>query len=164
MGSAPGQTTFTSLDGVDFKIDEPKPFDPKWFSHKFKHAGLRYEIGLSLRMGDIVWAHGGYPCGAYPDLKIARQLFVDFLEPKERAMADDGYNDTKYFLLPNAMNRKRHKRIMSRHETINKRIKHFKILSETYRHDIVKHKLCFHAIVNLTQLVIKYEEPLWSIF
>lgn len=93
--SVAGQTTYTSIDGVDFKINEPKPFDPKWFSHKFKHAGLRYEIGLSLRKGEIVWAHGGYPCGAYSDLKLARELFVDFLEEKERAVADDGYKDSK---------------------------------------------------------------------
>lgn len=164
MDCAVGQTTFTSIDGVDFKIDEPKPFDRKWFSHKFKHAGLRYEIGLSLRKGEIVWASGGYPCGAYPDLKLARELFVDFLEDNERSVADDGYKDAKYFLLPNCADAQRHKRIMARHETVNKRIKQFKVLSETFRHDIGLHKLCFHAVVNLTQLVIKHEAPLFPIF
>lgn len=164
MKRAAGQTTLTSVDGVDFKINEPKPFDAKWFSHKFYHAGLRYEIALSLRKGEIVWASVGYPCGSFADLTIARELFVDFLEPGERSMADEGYKDLRYFLLPNAFNNIRHKRIMSRHETINKRIKQFKVLAETYRHDLVKHKLCFHAVVNLTQLTIKYEEPLFPIF
>lgn len=111
-----------------------------------------------------MWASGGYPCGAYPDLKISRELFVDFLEPGERSMADEGYRDVQYFLIPTARDKKRHKRMMSRHETVNKRIKQFKVLSETYRHDIVSHKLCFHAIVNLTQLIIKNEEPLFPIF
>lgn len=128
------------------------------------HAGLRYEIALSLRKGEIVWVSGGYPCGAYPDLKLARELFVDFLDPGERAMADEGYKDATHFLLPDISNNKRHKYIMSRHETINKRIKQFRVLSEAYRHDIASHKLCFHAVVNLTQLVIKNEEPLFSIF
>lgn len=164
MGAVVGQSTHTSLDGVDFKINEPKPFDPKWFSHKFKHAGLRYEIGLSLRKGHIVWAYGGYPCGDWPDLKLAKESFVDFLSPNERSVADKGYQDEKYFLLPTDRNSRRHKFIMSRHETINKRLKQFRVLSEAYRHDISSHKFCFHAIVNLTQLSIKYEEPLFSIF
>ena len=46
------------------------------------------KIGLSLREGEIVWAHGGYPCGASPDLKIARECFVEFLDLNERSMAD----------------------------------------------------------------------------
>lgn len=111
-----------------------------------------------------MWAYGGYPCGPYPDLTLARVLFIDFLEPNERSMADNGYQDATHFLLPNNTNGKRHKYIMSRHETINKRIKQFKVLSETFRHDLALHKLCFHAIINLTQLTIKYEEPLFPIF
>lgn len=151
------------MDATDCKIYEPNPFDPKWFSHKFKHAGLRYEIGLSLRKGYIVWAFGGFPCGAWPDLKLARESFIDFLEPNERSVADSGYKDKKYFLLPTDRNLERHKVFMSRHETVNKRLKQFRVLSETFRHDLTKHKFCFHAVVNLTQLSIKYEEPLFSV-
>lgn len=53
-GAAIGQTAFVSLDGADFKIEEPTPFSPKWFSHKFKGPGLRYEVGLCIRTGYIV--------------------------------------------------------------------------------------------------------------
>lgn len=111
-----------------------------------------------------MWAFGSYPCGDYPDLKLSKELFVDFLEANERAVADKGYNDKTYFLLPRDGSSKRHKFIMSRHETINKRIKQFNVLSEAYRHNLLSHNLCFHAVVNLTQLSIKYEEPLFSIF
>ena len=34
-----GQCCFISLDGTDFNIQEPSPFDPKWFSHKFEGPG-----------------------------------------------------------------------------------------------------------------------------
>lgn len=163
-GAVAGQTSYTSIDATDFKIEEPKPFNAKWFSHKFRHAGLRYEIGLSLRKGHIVWAYGGYPCGDWPDLKLAREAFVDFLDRGERSMADKGYKDEKYFLLPTVRNSKRHKFIMSRHETVNKRLKQFRVLSETYRHKLSAHKYCFHAVVNLTQLSIVYEEPLFSVY
>lgn len=148
---------------MDFEINEPSPFSPKWFSHKFLAAGLRYEIGLNVRTGHIVWASGGYPCGDWPDLKISRQLFVHFLDSGERSLADKGYNDTTFFILPTEENHNRHKKIMSRHETVNKRIKQFKVLSQPFRHDLTKHKICFHSVVNITQLIIKFEQPLFSV-
>jgi len=30
------QLCYRSIDGMDFRICEPLPFSPKWFSHKFK--------------------------------------------------------------------------------------------------------------------------------
>lgn len=86
------RTTFTSLDGVDFKIVEPKPSSRGWFSHKFRIAGLRYEIGLNIRTGYMVWVHGGVPCGLFPDLKLARQAFVIMLNEGERAILPSAQN------------------------------------------------------------------------
>ena len=67
---------------------EPTNFDPKWYSHKFKGPGLRYEVGLCIRTGHIVWAYGGLPCGEWPDLKLARNVFIHRLLPNEKALAD----------------------------------------------------------------------------
>lgn len=92
-----GQTCFCSIDGVDFKILEPKPFNRKWYNHKFHGPGVRYEIALCIQTGNIVWMHGGYPCGEWPDLKIARESYVHMLHPKERSIADKGYKD-EFFL------------------------------------------------------------------
>ncbi|GAX10088.1 hypothetical protein FisN_2Lu360 [Fistulifera solaris] len=39
-----GVHTF-SVDGTDCPINEPSPFSPKWYSHKFKSAGC----GLAFR-------------------------------------------------------------------------------------------------------------------
>ena len=96
-----GTTTFVSLDGTDFPILEPTEFDPKWFSRKFRGPGIRYEIGLCIRTGNIVWAHGGYPCGEWPDLRLARDAFINHLEIGEKAVADKGYRDNNYFVNPN---------------------------------------------------------------
>lgn len=50
-------TSFCSIDGVDFKILEPKPLSLSWFNHQFHEPGLRYKIALSIRAdGYIVWA------------------------------------------------------------------------------------------------------------
>lgn len=159
----PNQSCYCSLDGVDFKIQEQFPFNPKWYSHKFHGPGIRYEIGLNIRSGDVVWKFGGYPCGEFPDLKLARQSYVHAVRAGEKTIADRGYPDDTFFILPNNLNANKHKRIMSRHETINKRIRHFKVLKETFRHDLDLHPIIFHAVVNLVQLQIQDGEPLFTV-
>lgn len=152
-----------SLDGFDFQILEQRPFSRKWYSHKHNGPGIRYEIGLCVKSGEIVWCHGGYPCCDWPDLKIARDVFIHNLEEDERCWADLGYRDRRFFISPNRRNSLKHKTIMSRHETVNKRIRQFNILKHRYRHNLRKHPKVFRAIVNITQIVITIEEPLFDI-
>lgn len=151
------------MDGVDFPILEPIPFSSKWFSHKFRGSGLRYEIGLCIRTGHIVWANGGYPCGEFSDLKLAREAYVLSVNVGELTLADKGYKDDIFFLLPSEQNSSYHKLIMSRHETVNKRIKQFNILKMPFRNNLEKHPSVFHAVVNITQLIIENGEPLFSV-
>lgn len=143
---------------------EPFPFNPGYYSHKFKAAGLRYEIAVGLKSGDIVWGYGGLPCGIYNDLRLAREAFVFELVEGEKAFGDKGYGDSRYFILPRDIEGNGHKYVMSRHETVNKRIRHFEVLKQVFRHPIEKHEVCFFAVLNITQLILKYEEPLYSLF
>jgi hypothetical protein len=62
-----GNDCLVSVDGVDCRIPDVKKWDPvkkkmvmnkKLFSHKFKGAGLRFEVGICLLTSDIVWIHG----------------------------------------------------------------------------------------------------------
>lgn len=142
-----GQSCFVSLDALDIKILEPTPFDARWFSHKFHGPGLKYEIGLNIRNGDIVWAFGGYPCGEFPDLCLAREAFVLALNDNERAMADKVYKDPS-FITPNSSNSIQHNLIMSRHETVNKRLRQFNILKIEFRYVLQKLPMIFHVIAN----------------
>lgn len=162
-GSMIGQTVFVSLDGVDFKIKEPIPFSRKWFSHKFKGPGLRYEIGLNIRSGYIVWKHGGYPCGEFPDLKLAREAYVHSVNVGEKTLADKGYRDANFFIQPTANTQGTHGILMARHETVNKRIKQFKALKYSFRHDLRKHPIVFSAVVNATQLMLQNGAPLFRV-
>jgi len=82
-----------TLDGTDFHTYETMPFDPKWYSHKFRGPGLWYEIGICIQTGWIVWIHGPFPPGMWPDIKIARDAIHDELEPSEKYLADSGYCD-----------------------------------------------------------------------
>ena len=107
---------------------EPSPFNPKWYSHKFHGPGLRYDIGICIRTGDIVWAYGGLPCGEWPDIRLARSAFIFNLEVGEKAIADRGYHDPNFFDFPNGNNDQKKKEILARHETLNGRLKKFLLL------------------------------------
>jgi len=164
-GAKSGATCFTSLDCTDCPIQEPSPFDSKWYSYKLRKAGLRYEIGLNIQLGDIVWTNGPFPCGDFPDLTIAREDYLEEINEGEMTVADDGYRDVNYFIHPHGFpeTNLHQKQIMSRHETINERLKEFRVLSSRFRHDISLHQMCFLAIVNITQLKIHHGEPLFEL-
>ena len=83
------------MDATDCAIQEPSPFDRKWFSHKLNGPGLKYEIGLSIKNGEIVWINGGMPCGEYSDLKLARDEYTLSVQLGEKTIADDTYKDPK---------------------------------------------------------------------
>lgn len=148
-----------SLDGTDFRIREPQPFNKKWFSHKFKGPGIRYEIGISIVEADIVWASGGFPCGEWTDLKIAKNLYIQYAN-KEKTLADKIYRHQGFFKQPtNAVE----KRILARHETLNGRIKEFAIMTNRFRNNLKKHPEVFHAVVNVLQVSIDNGEKLFDL-
>jgi len=140
-----GERCLVTIDGVDFLIYEPSPFDRKWYSHKFGSAGLRYELAIIIKMGMIAAITGPFECGRWPDIKIFRYKLKQMLTPGEKVVADRGYRGDTKILTPgdaisfdhyNAMNKAR-----ARHETVNGRIKTWGICKFVYRHDIKKHHL-----------------------
>ena len=156
-------------------IAEPYPYErewsKRWFSPKFKGAGLRYEIGISILGGDIVWVNGPFPCSQYPDIAIfMNHGLKDMLEENERVEADDGYKgaDPEFaktrsgVFHPNLGSDVRNK-VRARHETCNKRIKQFGALKDVFRHHITKHSTVFHAVALITQLAIQNGEPLFEV-
>jgi len=52
-----------TIDGTDFEILEPTPFDKQWYSHKFKGPGLCYEITVCIKTGWIVAFSGPFEAG-----------------------------------------------------------------------------------------------------
>ena len=153
-----------TVDGTHFKIFEPTPFDSRWFSHKFKRAGLTYEIGLNIHTGDICWAFGGYPAGTN-DLTMARNGILQVLPAGEMIIADKGYRgEPTKIIAPiegdNSNFNREHKLIMARHEHINKRVKDFKCMSDTWRHGWESHIPTFYAVIALTQIRLENGEPM----
>ena len=154
-----------SIDGTDCRIQEPRPFNKRWFSHKFHSAGLRYEVGLAID-GGIVWISGPFPCGEWPDLAIARAGILQMLEFGEKVIADAGYRGDNRVISPSGLNNfsaRLHSLIRARHETLNARLKIFNVLSHVFRHNIMKHSMCFHAVANIVQLEIEAGFELFSV-
>jgi hypothetical protein len=160
-----------SVDCTDCKIEEPQPFSKKWFSHKFSGAGLRYEVGLSIERGDIVWINGPFNCGDWPDVRIFRFSLRSFLDENERVEADNGYvsEDPMFCKAPGGISTavdgrgKERSTVRARHETVNARLKNFEILKQVYRHDLLDHSDVFRAAVVLIQLAIENGEPLFQV-
>lgn len=163
-----GSRCLMTVDGTDFRILEPQPFHKKWYSHKYHGPGLRYEVGLGIQTGWMVWAYGPFRCGEMSDLKIARKKILNLLQHGEQILTDRGYRGARERAdTPSGMNTReqRMKSIArSRHETCNKRLKQWSVLSSIYRHKCIKkHGQCFFAVANITQMIIMFEEPLFEV-
>ena len=132
-----------------------KPF----WSYKFKKSGLRYEVGLCIKTGDICWWSGPYAPGMWNDLSIFRDSLQLMLEPGEQCETDRGYQSSApthvkclgvLWADPNTAEIQ--SRVRSQQETVNERFKNWAILSTPFRHDLLEHQTVFGAIVVLTQL------------
>jgi hypothetical protein len=157
------------VDGTDFRIETPYGEHKKFYSHKFKKSGLRYEVAISIQAGDIVWVNGPFPCGQWPDIKIFRRSLIKKLPFGEKVEADDGYRGEPYHVrLPNEtggseVHKKVKQDVRSRHESCNKRFKECEILNQVFRHGVDKHRDVFLAVAALTQINIRSGNPLWQV-
>lgn len=158
-----GNECLVSVDGTDFKMYEWGDFWSGWYSHKFKAPGLRYEVGVCIRTGHIVWIHGPFPCGKWSDLKIFRQGLKNMLQQGEKVQADGGYRgESNHIVTPTGVNDMGQK-VRARHETVNRRFKQFNILQRVFRHELVKHQAVFLACAVITQLALESGEPLYGV-
>jgi len=162
-----GSNALVTVDGTDFKINEPTPFSRKWYSHKYKHAGLRYEIGICIQTGWIVWVNGPYPCGHWPDLAISRDGLNQALLPWEVFVADGTYADGNgWSYTPTGYNtRDQHMKAVARcrHETVNGLFKKFNCLKNEFRHHRGKHGIVFQAVANIVQAQIQVEKSVFQV-
>ncbi len=163
-----GGACMITVDGTDFRIHEPKPFDRKWYSHKYTKAGLRYEIGVCIQTGWIVWTNGPFACGPNHDLTIFRSALEGMLLPWEMVEADQGYRGhprirPRYEEGVSMVQYIAKGRARARHEGINSLFKIFGILKYPFRHNIEKHGRVFRAIATITQVKLKNEQPTFDV-
>jgi len=164
LNAVGNEVYFVTVDGTDFRIfEQRKPcFWTGWWSEKFNHPGVRYEICVSIINGDIVWINGPFPAGAFSDLKIFRQKLMMWLGATEKVDADEGYEGESLFIrIPSDMAEGSPEAIQAgraraRQETMNRHLKQFNILHQTYRHNLDDHGSVLRACAVTAQLGFKH--------
>lgn len=166
-----------SVDGTDMKINEVQhdnePVNKAYYSHKINHGAVKYEIALSIFEPRCVWVNGPHPGGKH-DLTILREGgLLDKVALGDLVIADRGYrtsvpHEQRKLSLPNRLGNPEVERLKARarsqQESFNGRIKNFKVLYETYRHDVVtKHKLAFEAVVVTVQYQMDNGMPIFDV-
>ena len=143
------------MDETHFWVQEPSPFDPQLYSHKFEGPGVGYEVGICLRTGWIVCWNGASPCGSYPDINVARDFLVYELGEWEMVSADGACSDNgQYFITPTGRNGYVDKMMAdarARHKTVNKLLKDYNIgvLKNMYKGELRFHHQIFEAVINI---------------
>lgn len=156
---------FLSIDGTDCMVNEPMPFNKMWFSHKFRGPGLRYEVGVSNGSGRLVWANGPFPAGSFPDRKIFQLTLLNILFENETVIGDNGYVHPRC-ITPDVVseeNTEIFKILRARHENVNERLKNFNVIRHIFRHHLSMHGYVFHAVAQLTALMMNTTDPLFSV-
>jgi hypothetical protein len=169
-----------STDGVHFwtrEMPHPEdPYDTKYYSHKNKHAGLSYEIGVSLSESKIVWFSGPWPAGM-TDSTIYKDKGLEAKIPATCAgVADGGYPSNRKgqplssnkLVTANSQDTEEVRRFKAlaraRHETLNKRLKRFRCLLNRFRHSpLEKHAPIFTAVCVIVQYQMDLGQPLFEI-
>ena len=123
-----------SVDGTDFCIPQQGKAVKGNSLGSHKYAGksaLRYELGVDILAGRLVWIQGPYPASKWPDIKIFNAVLSHFLEPGESVEADNGYQghaDKIKCPQNNANppdNLEMKGRVRASHETLNGRLKNW---------------------------------------
>lgn len=84
----------------------------------------------------------------------------EWLGEDEYVIVDSGYDDVSVLNgldVPDYIHYQSAVRV--RHEMVNGKLKRFKVLTSLFRYDRWLQTLCFHAVANITNTVIKSEEP-----
>lgn len=165
-----------TVDGVDFRTWEQSTndynVDPKTCSHKHKHGALKYEIGVDAYLPKIVWIHGPFRGGEHDKNIFSRAGGLKEKIPEgkvlvcDRVYSDKKANNNSDLALPNLGDSKAlhefKSRLLSRHESLNGRLKKFRILDDTYHHDPKKHVFALEAVAVLVQYAMDHGHPIFD--
>jgi len=157
-----------SVDGVHCPLNEPMHGEysknPAFMSHKFRSAGLDYEIAIDIFNNNCIWCNGPYRAGKN-DISVFRDKLIHEIPLGKLVVADLGYRGERSVVAtPSSHDTKEVREFKSRslakHEKFNGKVKNFKSVSGRFRHGIKKHGLCFHAAVVVCQHQLENGSPL----
>jgi hypothetical protein len=125
-----------------------------FYSGKKKRHTLKYEIGISVHTGLIVWIGGGVS-GSNQDLTIAKEELMQVHEDRI-FIGDKGYVGHERILTPLKTPQRECEELWNSIlgklrvpiEHVFGRIKIFHCLNVPWRHNILYHPIVFHVITN----------------
>jgi hypothetical protein len=172
---APNTEIFAiTIDGVDKKGRERKHptmnQDPKRYTQKHNHAGLKWQVAISVYTSKCVHIHG--PCrGGMGDREMLEESGVlDKLKHNKVAIVDRGYikkENCHKLSWPNPQDSKALNNFKSRarlrQETFNGRMCFFDILSHEFRHTEQKHGIAFLAVATIVAYQMENGSPLYDV-
>ena len=121
---------------------------------------MTYEIGCNVHTVDICWAFRDYPAGT-PDITLARKVLLSVLPAGDFFLVNKGYyGEPDKIITPHNNDYSdtfnyQHKLMMGRHEGINKRVKDFKCMSDTWRHGWESHVSTLYTVIHLTKIKLE---------
>jgi hypothetical protein len=176
---------FFSVDGIDCRLWEDHQshatltVDPDFCSHKSKSAAFRYEVALAIWKNQIIHVRGPFKAGKWNDGKIFSEDGVDYngtfthclksiVPDGNKGVADGGYTGHgEQLTTPNRYDpeplRKFKRRAKARQETLNSRLKSFRILDSRFRHGLKWHKVAFEAVCVVVQYEMENGHPLFDV-
>jgi hypothetical protein len=151
-----------SVDGSDCPIKKIRfpngKMDKRYWSFKFKEAGLRYEVAICILTSGIACIAGPYMHGVWNDLMIFRDGLRGQLV----------WDSPRYCVYPRAYStridqERMRKRLRLRRETVSKRLKQFRCPLVQFRHSTEQHAACFRSAAVLSQLAIEGGEEIFDV-
>jgi hypothetical protein len=86
-----------TVDGTDFRVPQKGTATKGNAFESHKYAGksaLRYELGVSILGGDLVWIQGPYPAGKFTILKYSTKCCIIFWTLGSESRPTRGMSDT----------------------------------------------------------------------
>jgi hypothetical protein len=159
-----GEERLAMVDGTDSKIRRASPYSKKCWRYKFKCAGLRYEIAISIRTGYIAWINRPFLPGDTNVISMFQHRLMFMLADSERIGGDKGYRgESRHVYVHDGENNAEDALREGRHEKGNARFKQWECLRQEWRHSPLKqHAKAFRAIAVIEQLEIENGEPIWN--
>eukprot|EP00536_Pseudo-nitzschia_multiseries_P001354 jgi/Psemu1/3171/gm1.3171_g len=132
------------------------------YSNKFNGPGVKYEVGVCLKTGWIVWINRPF-VGSKNDGTIFKEGLSNLLHDNKAVEVYRGYRGDDKMKPPDMGFTRKERKMKSNawalHETVNGRLKIFNVLTLHFRHMkpdtqgmMQKHKICFKAVAVITQL------------
>lgn len=163
-----------TIDGVDKKTWEMKHptlnKDPKTYTKKHNHGGLKYQIALCVHSNQCVHFYGPKKAGQHDQTLLRESGVLDRLKPGKLAIVDRGYIANQHrdkLAWPNTYDEKDvenyKSRARARHESFNGRMGFFKIMTDVFDYDKKKHKYAFGAVCTTVQYQMNNGSPLFRV-